>query len=168
MVSHYQCSQSSRWFRRTGSSENIHENSLRSGVNDTGKPACSCRPQPERRSHNFDRANENAAVRSVTHKSSGKKGSEHVLRSAENSNQNLRLLSEKLIFVAVAGKGLALQLCLSEKQQNRSERSCGLRYDASGGNSEYLFSGQNDPAWIDIEVIILASPPSTTQALNCQ
>lgn len=35
-----------------------------------------------------------------------------------------------------------------------------MRYDATRRNSEYLFIGQNDPAWIDIEIIILASTPS--------
>lgn len=85
-------------------------------------------------------------MRLVTHKSSGRKGSEHALRSSENYNQTLRLLLEKLIFAAVARKGFALELRLSEKQQNRSERSCGMRYDATGRNSEYLFIGQNDPA----------------------
>lgn len=45
-----------------------------------------------------------------------------------------------------------------------------MRYDATGRNSQYLFIGQNDPGWIDIEIRILASPPtpSTTWALNCQ
>lgn len=48
---------------------------------------------------------------------------------------------------------------LSDKQQNHSERSCGMRYDAIGRNSEYIFIGQNDPVMIDIEIIILARLP---------
>lgn len=31
-----------------------------------------------------------------------------------------------------------------------------MKYDAIGRNSEYIFIGQNDPAMIDIEIIILA------------
>lgn len=39
MLFHYQFSESSWWFRRPGGSENIHECSLRSDVNDTSVPA---------------------------------------------------------------------------------------------------------------------------------
>lgn len=78
MLSRYQ---GSRWFGQTGSSQNIHEFGLRSGGNDASSPA-SANLQPKL--HNFDRANENAAVCSVTHKSSGRKGSVRALRSSEN------------------------------------------------------------------------------------
>lgn len=81
------------------------------------------------------------------------------LRSSETCNQTLQLLSGKLIFAAAARKGFAAELRLSEKQQNRSERSCGVRDDATERNPQTLFIGQNDPARIDIEIIILVSLP---------
>lgn len=82
-----------------------------------------------------------------TYKSSGRKGAPNeLLRSSGNCNQTLRPLSEKLILATVARKGFALELRLSKKQQNRWERSCGMKYDATGRNSENLFIGQNDPA----------------------
>lgn len=43
-----------------------------------------------------------------------------------------------------------------------------MRYDALKRNSEYLLIGQNDPAMIDIEIIILAGPPNKMLALKCQ
>lgn len=114
------CSQSSWWFRQTGSSENIHECGLRSGVNDTSSPApADLGPSGNRTTLIVQM--QNAAARSVTHKSSGKKGSERALTSSENYNQTLRLLSEKLIFAAVARKGFALELHLRETTESLGE-----------------------------------------------